>query len=129
MILTAEINKYFFKYMNILMAEIYRVNYECQHFGVISREQEFKFSLGIMIVFFKKKISVEKQEFLHLKLVVFFPLETSHYFSKKCFKSDIVDFTRAHTIGNPNSEPLYSVEDPKSLIRKIRGKEQEGVKS
>ena len=38
-----------------------------------------------------------------------------------------MSFRRTHTRGNPNSKNLYSVEDPKSLIRKRKRKEWEGT--
>ena len=39
-------------------------------------------------------------------------------------KEDILDFRREHTRGNSDSKILYSVENPKSLSRRRRGKEQ-----
>ena len=42
-------------------------------------------------------------------------------------QNEILYFKRAHTRGNPNPEPLHTMDDPEIIIRKGKGNDQEGT--
>ena len=80
-----------------------------------------------MIVFKKSWIYVGKHEFLHLNLVVFFPLQLHIEIKESWFKQEILASKRVHTRGNPNPKTLHVVEDTKRILRKGKAKRQEGT--
>ena len=95
--------------------------------GAIVEEQEFKYNLGGMTLLLKKtEFLWENKRSCIWGRLWFFPGNSTFIF-KRVFEEDILAFSRAHIIGKPDSEILYSVENTGSLIRHRCGKEQVGT--